>query len=102
ESQALAALPGTARRDAFLALWTHKEAAVKGLGIGFGAHLWRIEVYFDPGRGLRLAAGGGDQYRSPKWAHFLVDSVPGSVAPVAGAHPIRCLTLHNWCHTGAD
>ncbi len=102
ESRALAALRGTARRDAFFALWTHKEAAVKGLGISLAAHLGRIEFGLDPAGGLRLAAWDGDQSVAQKWSIVHLDPAPGYVAAVAGAHPIRCLTLHNWCHAGAD
>jgi 4'-phosphopantetheinyl transferase len=102
ESKALAALRGTARRDAFFALWTHKEAAVKGLGIGLAAHLGRIEFDLDPAGGLRLAAWDGDQSVAKNWSIVRLDPQPGYVAAVASAHPIRCLTLHKWRHAGAD
>src|SRR5262245_14816968 len=102
ESQALAALRGTARRDAFFALWTHKEAAVKGLGIGLAAHLGRIEFDLDLAGGLRFAAWDGDQSVAQNWSIVRLDPQPGYVAAVASAHPIRRLTLHNWRHTGAD
>src|SRR5712691_2847114 len=56
ESKALSALQGTAQREAFFALWTHKEATVKGLGISLAAHLGRIEFDLDPIGRLRLVA----------------------------------------------
>jgi 4'-phosphopantetheinyl transferase len=96
ESQALAALRGTARRDAFFALWTHKEATVKGLGISLAAHLGRVEFDLDPIGGLRLVAWDGDQSVAQKWSVVRLDLAPGYVAAVASAHPIRRLTLHNW------
>jgi 4'-phosphopantetheinyl transferase len=102
ESKALAALRGTARRDAFFALWTHKEAAVKGLGTSLAAHLGRIEFDLDPAGGLRLAAWDGDQSVAQNWSIVRLDPRPGYVAAVAGAHPIRCLRLHDWCPTGGD
>src|SRR5262245_43112170 len=102
ESQALAALSRTARRDAFFALWTHKEAAVKGLGIGLATHLGRIEFDLDPAGGLRLAAWDGDQSVTQNWSIVRLDPQPGYVAALASAHPIRRLTLHNWRHTDAD
>jgi 4'-phosphopantetheinyl transferase len=102
ESEALAALRGMARRDAFFALWTHKEAAVKGLGTSLAAYLGRIEFDLDPAGSLRLAAWDGDQSVAQNWSIVRLDPQPGYVAAVAGAHPIRCLTLHNWCRTGAD
>jgi 4'-phosphopantetheinyl transferase len=102
ESRALAALRGTAQRDAFFALWTHKEATVKGLGISLAAHLGRIEFDLDPIGGLRLVAWDGDQSVAQRWSVVRLDPAPGYVAAVASARPIRCLTLHNWNHIGAD
>jgi len=102
ESKALSALRGAARRDAFFALWTHKEAMVKGLGISLAAHLGRIEFDLDPIGGLRLVAWDRDQSVAQKWSVVRLDPAPGYVAAVASAHPIRCLTLHNWNHTGAE
>lgn len=96
ESKALSALRGAARRDAFFALWTHKEATVKGLGISLAAHLGRIEFDLDPIGGLRLVAWNGDQSVAQKWSVVRLDPAPGYVAAIASAYPIRCLTLHNW------
>ena len=102
ESKALSALRGAARRDAFFALWTHKEATVKGLGISLAAHLGRVEFDFDPVGGLRLVAWDGDQSVTQRWSVLRLDHVPGYVAAVAGAYPIRSLVLRNWSHTGAN
>jgi 4'-phosphopantetheinyl transferase len=102
ESKALSALRGTARRDAFFALWAHKEAVVKGLGISLAAHLGRIEFDLDPAGGLRLVAWDGDQSVAQKWSIRRIDPAPGYVAAVASANPIRSLTLQNWSYTGAD
>jgi len=102
ESKALSALRGAARRDAFFALWTHKEATVKGLGISVAAHLGRVEFDLDPIGGLRLVAWDGDQSVAQKWSVLRLDHAPGYVAAVAGAHPIRSLVLRNWSHTGVD
>jgi 4'-phosphopantetheinyl transferase len=102
ESKALSALQGTAQRDAFFALWTHKEATVKALGISLAAHLGRIEFDLDPIGRLRLVAWDGDQSVARKWSIVRLDPAPGYVAAVASAHPMRCLTLHNWSRVGAD
>jgi 4'-phosphopantetheinyl transferase len=102
ESKALSALQGTAQRDAFFALWTHKEATIKGLGISLAAHLGRIEFDFDPIGRLRLVAWDGDQSVARKWSVVRLDPAPGYVAALASAHPMRCLTLHNWSRIGAD
>ena len=102
ESKLLAALQGTAQRDAFFALWTHKEATVKGLGTTLAANLGRLEFDLDPVGGLRLLAWDGDQSVAQDWSVLRLDPAPGYVAAVASMHPIRSLTLQNWNHTAAD
>jgi 4'-phosphopantetheinyl transferase len=102
ESRALAALQETLRRDAFFALWTHKEATVKGLGLSLAANLGRVEFDFDPVGGLRLVAWDGDQSLAQRWSVLSLNPAPGYVAAVASVHPIRSLALRNWSHTGAD
>jgi 4'-phosphopantetheinyl transferase len=102
ESRALAALPETARRDAFFALWTHKEAMVKGLGISLAAHLGRLEFERDGAGQLRLAAWDGDQSIAQCWSTARLDPEPGYVAAIASNYPIRSLTLQNWNCTGAN
>jgi 4'-phosphopantetheinyl transferase len=96
ESRAFAALQGTAQRDAFFALWTHKEAAVKGLGISLAAHLGRLEFERDPAGQLRLAGWDDDRYAARKWSFLRLDPEPGYVAALASEHPIASLTLQNW------
>jgi 4'-phosphopantetheinyl transferase len=96
ESKALAALQGTAQRDAFFVLWTHKEAAVKGLGISLAAHLGRLEFELDPAGQLRLAAWDGDRSVAQRWSILRLDPEPGYVAALASEHPIHSLTLQNW------
>nr|UXE44362.1 4'-phosphopantetheinyl transferase Sfp [uncultured bacterium] len=102
ESRAIAALQGTAQRDAFLVLWTHKEATVKGLGIGLAANLSRVEFDLDPVGDPRLIGWDGDPSVAQKWSVLRFDPAPGYVAAVASMHPIRSLTLQNWKRTGAD
>jgi 4'-phosphopantetheinyl transferase len=102
ESGGLAALLGTARRDAFFVLWTHKEAAIKGLGIGLAANLGRAEFDLDPVGGARLVAWDGDRSVAERWAIRRLDPAPGYVAAVASVHPVGSLTLQNWSHAGAD
>jgi 4'-phosphopantetheinyl transferase len=102
ESRALAALPETARRDAFFVLWTHKEAIVKGLGISLAAHLGRLEFERDRAGRLRLAAWDGDRSIAQSWSTARLDPEPGYVAAIASDYPIRSLTLQNWNCTGAN
>jgi len=100
ETRVLAALQGVPQRDAFFALWTHKEATVKGLGISLAANLGRLEFQLDPVRSPRLIAWDGDQSLAQRWSIRRLDPSPGYVAAVASVHPIRSLTLRNWNHTG--
>ena len=102
ESRALAALQGTARRDAFLLLWTHKEAMVKGLGVGLAANLGCLEFAFDAGGSWRLVAWCGDQSVVQRWSIRRLHAAPDCVAAVASVRPIRSLTLGNWNRTGAN
>jgi 4'-phosphopantetheinyl transferase len=102
ESRALAALTGTARRDAFLLLWTHKEAMVKGLGVSLAANLGRVEFAFDAGGALRLVAWGGDQSVARRWSIRRLDTAPDCIAAVASVHPIQSLTLRDWTRTAAN
>jgi 4'-phosphopantetheinyl transferase len=95
ESSVLADLQGTARRDAFFALWTHKEATVKGLGVGLAANLGRLEFDLDPDEGPRLAAWDGDRSIAQRWSVLRLDPAPGYVAAVASVYPIRSLTLQD-------
>ncbi len=102
ESKILAALQGTAQRDAFFLLWAHKEAAVKGLGTSLAANLGRIEFDFDLVGGLRLVAWGGGQRVAQRWSIIRLDPGPGYVAALASVHPIQSVTLHNWKHIDAE
>jgi 4'-phosphopantetheinyl transferase len=102
ESRALAALQGTAQRDAFFVLWTHKEATVKGLGIGLAADLDRVEFDLETVESPRLMAWNGDPSVAQRWSIRRLDPALGYVAAVASAHPVQALTLQNWKHVGAD
>jgi 4'-phosphopantetheinyl transferase len=102
ENKILAALQGAAQRDAFFALWVHKEATVKTLGIGLAANLGRIEFDVDPDGVLRLIAWNGDRSLAQSWSILRLDPAPGYVAAVGSMNPIRSLTLQKWNHTYAD
>ena len=96
ESRALSGLQGKAQRDAFFALWTHKEATVKALGISLAANLARVEFDLDPARGPRLVAWDGDQSIAERWAVRRLDPAPGYIAAVASSHSIRSLVCKTW------
>jgi 4'-phosphopantetheinyl transferase len=96
ERRALNGLRGTAQRDAFFALWTYKEAAVKALGIGLAANLARLEFDLDaPGR-PRLAAWDGDQAVVQRWSVRRLAAAPGYAAAFATAHPIGVIVRKTW------
>jgi 4'-phosphopantetheinyl transferase len=96
ESKLLGGLRGTARRDAFFALWTHKEAIVKGFGVSLPANLGRVEFDFDTVGSPRLIAWGGDRSVAQSWSILRLDPAPGYIGAVASVHPIRSLTSRDW------
>ena len=102
ESRVLANLQRTARRDAFFALWTHKEAMVKGLGVGLANNLGRLEFDLDPVGGPRLMAWNGDRSVGQKWSVRRLDPAPGYVAAMASVSPIRSLKLRDWGRAAAS
>jgi 4'-phosphopantetheinyl transferase len=102
EGRRLDALQGTARRDAFFVLWTHKEAMAKGLGVPLAANLDRIEFEFDPINGVRFLGWRDNRYVAEEWSVFRLDPEAGYVAAVAAEHPVRSLTLQRWPRSGAD
>ena len=102
ESHILADLGGSTRRDAFFALWTCKEAMVKGLGISLAANLSRIEFDFDPVGCPRLVAWDGDRSIVRRWSILRLAPAPGYVAALATIHPIRSLALMDWNYGGRD
>jgi 4'-phosphopantetheinyl transferase len=96
ESRALRGLQGNAQRDAFFALWTHKEATVKALGISLSANLARVEFDLDPVGRPRLSAGDGDQAVAQSWSVLGLAPAPGYVAALATAHPIGSIVCKSW------
>lgn len=102
ESRALAAVRETGRCDTFFVWWTHKEAAIKALGLSLAANLGRVEFAFNPAGGLRLAAWDGNRSVARMWFTRRFDPAPGYVAAVAGVHPIRSLTLRTWDYASAE
>jgi 4'-phosphopantetheinyl transferase len=91
ERRALSDLRGTAQRDAFFALWTHKEATVKALGVSLAANLARVEFNFDQVGGPRLAAWKADRAVPQSWSVRRLAAAPGYVAALATAHPIAAI-----------
>lgn len=80
EAAALAALPDGARDDAFLALWTAKEAVLKAHGRGIGYGLQRLHVAVPPRRLQLLRFGNEDP---AAWQLQSLDLAPGLIAALA-------------------
>ena len=80
EATALAALPEGARDEAFLALWTAKEALLKAHGRGIGYGLQRLRVAAPP-QPLRLLRFDGEDIDA--WQLQPLHVVPELVAALA-------------------
>jgi 4'-phosphopantetheinyl transferase len=97
EAQWLAALPSERQNEAFLALWTAKEAVLKALGRGLAFGLHRLQIGFDPGtpRLLRLEE---DDPEAWQLRPLPVDTQ--HVASLAWRGPP--LDVQSWVLAGAD
>ena len=87
EAQALAAQPEAAQQEAFLRLWTCKEAALKCTGTGIGSGLDRIEFELSARaqvRGVRDAADWQLLALEPDPAHLGALAWRGQAVPVRG------------------
>jgi 4'-phosphopantetheinyl transferase len=96
ESRALNGLQGTARRDAFFALWTHKEATVKALGVSLAPNLGGVAFDLDPAGGAHLVAWDGDQSVARSWSVLRLAPAPGYVGALATARPVGSLVCKTW------
>ena len=90
EARALQRLDGTAKRAAFLRLWTHKEAVLKALGAGLSFGLDRVEFALGADArvsGLhRLAAEAG---AIADWRLHALEPLPGVSGALAWRGPPR-------------
>jgi 4'-phosphopantetheinyl transferase len=102
ESAALAGLPEPARSEAFLLLWTHKEAMVKALGVGLPANLDRVAFTLDAAGVSRLAAVDGDRSIAQRWDVRCLNPASEYIAAIASMRPIESLTLRHWSHTDVE
>ncbi|CAM5288623.1 4'-phosphopantetheinyl transferase superfamily protein [Rhodanobacter lindaniclasticus] len=86
----MAALPEGARDEAFLALWTAKEAVLKahGRGIGYGLQRLRVAVPPQPLRLLRFENEDVDV-----WQLRPLNVAPESVAALAWRGAARTVRL---------
>lgn len=80
EAERLAQLPPVQRDEAFLALWTAKEAVLKAIGRGLAFGLHRLQIDFESGE-PRLRRLDGDEAQA--WQLHALDIGPGHLATLA-------------------
>ncbi len=92
EQAALRAMDPAGRREAFLGLWTGKEAVLKALGSGLAVAPTCLELWPLPWRtagAVRVAGSSGGAFHA--WP---LDAGPGASAALAcGGAPLRVLLL---------
>ena len=90
EAAALAALEPERRDDAFLALWTAKEAVLKATGRGLAFGLDRLQLAAPPAPARLLRLDGDD---AAAWQLQSLETRPGHVASLAWRGPPRRVRL---------
>jgi 4'-phosphopantetheinyl transferase len=97
EAAALDAIAAEHRPDAFLHLWTHKEAVLKALGCGLSFGLDRVEFSLGDdgvvGPLRRIAAEAG---RAEEWQLCRLAPAAGVVGSLAWRGPMRALQGFRW------
>jgi 4'-phosphopantetheinyl transferase len=91
----LLALPAAARREAFFACWTRKEAMLKATGDGLARALDSFVVSVDPGRPAVLSVPGA-LGRPEEWSLLPVPLPPGYEGTVALRRPGAALRVWSW------
>jgi 4'-phosphopantetheinyl transferase len=90
EARALESLPEAIRLQAFLRLWTHKEAVLKALGCGIGFGLDRVEFALHAdGEIASLRRISPDAGTPAQWQLRRFDPAPGLPAALAWRGPPR-------------
>lgn len=94
EADALDALPAERRPEAFLRLWTCKEAVLKALGVGISFGLDRVAFSLDAaGMPAAIAALDGEAGRPEEWRIVLLDPAPEFLGALAWHGPPRRVRL---------
>lgn len=98
EADALGRLPSAeARRQAFLQLWTRKEAVLKALGRGLAFGLDRLAFAVTPDGGIgplrRIAADGG---AAAEWNVRALECGTDFAAAIAWRGPSRIVRRFDW------
>src|SRR5262249_38196538 len=93
ECEALQALPGPLRAEAFFRCWTRKEAYLKATGAGLSVALDRFAVTLDPGAPAALVEHRDDPDEVKRWSLRELPAPPGFAAALAVEGPSNGL----WC-----
>jgi 4'-phosphopantetheinyl transferase len=95
EAAAVRSQPRSRQPEAFLAIWTRKEAYLKGRGVGLSAPLeeWEVQSPRDAAVG---ASGVGGGPSGAAWNVRAVPVGPGHVAALAVDGPIERLSCWDW------
>jgi len=96
EAGFLSTLCGQPQRNAFFALWTHKEAMVKGLGLSLAANLRQIEFDFNSSHRPRLVSWARNTSITKEWSLRPLSPGPDYVAAVACKGPVRSFAVRQW------
>jgi 4'-phosphopantetheinyl transferase len=96
EHRAILALPEAARRAAFYACWTRKEAYVKATGLGFAESLKEFEVSVQPDQPAALLHVGGDVAAGRQWSLRNLEPAPGYAGAVVAAGRDWTLNCRSW------
>jgi 4'-phosphopantetheinyl transferase len=99
EGALIGRLAGAARRDAFFALWTAKEAVVKALGRSLADYLDRMQFDLDPAGRLRFLSLDGDSASARTWSVQRVDAPAGFAAALAGCPWFAAVRHFAWRRT---
>lgn len=96
EVNALNALPELKRQKAFFAIWTQKEAYLKGQGRGLSRDLNSFEILFSAGNPDELPRVIDPRHEESHWFLMNIDADPEYAAALA-AEGERCrIRLYQW------
>lgn len=97
EARALAALAPAQRREAFLRLWTRKEAVLKAIGHGLQFGLDRVEFSLDHGHDFdRLVSIGAEAGTASEWRVRKLDPGPDLLGALAWRGADRRVRTFMW------